>query len=105
MNFPLLGSGEMAVTTAPTALPSTVPANPYPGGAVRGEGIQVIIGCTKASTASLFYGGNNNVTAANGKEVPPGAQDVLKLNDTAQLFVVSAANNTSTATWSATNSA
>jgi hypothetical protein len=104
-NDPLLSSGQMAVTTAATALPSAVPANPYPGGAVRGEGIQVILGCLKSSTAPLFYGNNSSVTSANGKQLAAGAQDIVKVNDTSQLFVVSAANGTSTATWSATNSA
>ena len=109
-NFPLLSCGQQAVTTAPTALPSVIPQNPLgsvlSGGAVRGEGAEVRLGNLKASTASFFYGNNNNVatTGANaGKEVPSGSQDVLTVNDLAEIFVVGAANGTATATWSITN--
>lgn len=106
-NFPLLAAGQQAATTVATALPQTVPPNPYPGGGqVRGEGIQVTLGCTKASTQPLYYGGNNNVGASGnnaGKELQPGTEDVLRVSDTSQIFIVAAGNGTSTATWSACN--
>ncbi len=104
-NYALLATGQQAVTTAATALPSVIPQNPLgsvlSGGAVRGEGAKVILTCTKASTASLFYGGPG-VTTATGKEIAPAAQDTIKVNDLAQLNVIAAANGTSTASWSVT---
>jgi hypothetical protein len=107
-NYALLSVGQMAVTTAPTALPSVIPPNPLGAvgggiGAVRGEGVRVLLTCLKAGTAPLFYGSNNNVAASGnnaGKEIAPGAQDMVLVNDLAQIFVVSAANGTSTASWS-----
>ena len=101
-NFPLLSAGQQAVTASAVALPVTVPA--APAGQVQGQGIRVILGCTKASTASLFYG-PAGVTTATGKEIPPGTSDTIFVNDTSQIFVIAAAPSTATATWSATNNA
>lgn len=99
-NFPVLASGQQAVTTGAAALPATAPAPP--AGAISGQGLRVTLGCTKASTASLFYG-PSGVTPTTGKEVPAGTSDTLFVNDTSQIFVVAVANSTATATWSATN--
>lgn len=106
-NYGLLAIGQQPATTVATPLPSVVPPNPLgalglAGGSVRGEGVQVIIENLKASTASFFYGGGN-VTVGGGKEVPPGTQDTLALNDLAQLSIIAAANGTATASWSVTN--
>jgi len=104
-NFALLATGQQAVTTAPTALPSVVPANPF-GGSVRGQGVRVILENLKASTASFYYGNNNNVASSGnnaGKEVAAGTQDVIMVNDLAQIYVVAAANGTATASWAVTN--
>lgn len=104
-NFPLVAVGQQAVTTVAVALPSVVPANPMNsvvGGGVRGEAVQAILACTKASTQPLFYG-PAGVTAATGKEIAPGNQDPILLNDLAQIFVIAAANGTSTVSWSVTN--
>jgi hypothetical protein len=104
-NFALLACGQQAATTAATALPQTVPSPPIGGGGVRGEGFQVILENLKASTASLFYGGPNVAASGNnaGKEIAPGNQDTFKVNDTSQIYVIAAGNNTATASWSVTN--
>jgi hypothetical protein len=104
-NYPLLATGQQAVTTGPAQpLPSVVPQNPLgavlSGGAVRGEGVHVNLA---AVGGALFYGNNNGVTTANGKLISAGASDAFDVNDLAQVFVVSAANGTSTASWSVTN--
>jgi hypothetical protein len=95
----------MAVTTVATALPSVVPQNPYLGGVgqVRGEGVNVKLSNLPTSTAPFFYGNNAGVTAANGKAVAAGSSDSFDVNDLAKVFVVSAANATSTASWAVTN--
>lgn len=99
-NFALLASGQIVGNAAAQQLPPTVPSNPLPG-TVRGEGIKVNIGCTKASTTSIFYGSSNGVTGSNGKEVPPGAVETVVVNDTSQIWFFGAA--TATLTWSAFN--
>jgi len=103
MNFPVLATGQVAVTTGPAQqLPSVVPQNPYLGGAgqVRGEGVHVNLA---AIGGTLFYGNNNGVTPSNGKAIAVGSSDSFDVNDLAQVFVVAAANSTSTASWSVTN--
>lgn len=99
-NFALLACGQQAATAAAAALPSVIPPSPLPG-AVRGEGVQVILENLKASTASLFYG-PAGVTPATGKELAPGAQDVITVNDLSQIFIVAAVISTATASWSVT---
>lgn len=107
-NYGTLITGQQAVTTVPTALPSVIPPNPYgaaqgnAGSVPRGEGVDVKLTCI--GSAALFYGNNASVSPTNGKAIAAGASsDALTLNDLAQIFVVSAGNGTSTASWSVTN--
>lgn len=98
-NFPLLSAGQLAVPATASPLPATFTP---PSGAVSGQGLRVVLGCTKASTAPLYYG-PSGVTPTTGKEVPPGTSDTIFVGDTAQIYVVAASVSTATATWSATN--
>jgi hypothetical protein len=100
-NYPLIVTGQQAVTAAAVPLPTQIQPNPF-AGSVRGEGFQLILGNLKASTASLYYG-PAGVTTATGKEVPAGSQDIIRVNDPSQIFVIAAAPATATATWSVTN--
>lgn len=101
-NYALLATGQLPVTAVAQQLPQVVPASPTNLGGVRGEGVQVILTCLKASTVSLFYGSSNAVTTANGKEIAPGNQDVIVVNDLSEIWVIAASAN-ATATWSVTN--
>ena len=106
-NYALLATGQQPVTTgAAQALPSVVPANPLNAvfgstNIPRGEGVRVNLACVGA--AALFYGNNSGVTIGNGKAIAAGGSDSFVVNDLAQVFVVAAANGTSTASWSVTN--
>lgn len=106
-NYALLSTGQQAVTTgAAQPLPSVVPANPLntvlgSSNIPRGDGVKVNLACV--GSAALFYGNNNGVTTANGKAIAAGNSDSFVVNDLSQVFVVAAANGTSTASWSVTN--
>lgn len=94
-NFPLLKSGQQAVTASAVALP-TLDANP-------GDGLRVVLEALKANAASIFYG-PSGVTTATGKELAPGTQDVVFVNGLEQIFVIAAATG-NTVTWVVTNMA
>ncbi len=92
-NFPLLKTGQQAVTASAVALP-ILDATP-------GEGIRVVLEALKANGASIFYG-PSGVTIANGKELAAGTQDVLFVNGLEEIFVIAAAGGSSVS-WVATN--
>lgn len=93
MNYPLLETGQQAVTAAAVALP-TLPT-------VQGTGYRVILEALKANAASIFYG-PQGVTDSTGKELAPGASDVLHLNNLNLIYVIAAATGNSVS-WSVTN--
>lgn len=98
-NFPLISAGQLAVPATAEALPVL---QSLPSGAVSGQGYRLILGCTKASTASLYYG-PVGVTPTTGKEVPAGTSDTIFVDDPSQIYVVATSASTATATWSVTN--
>lgn len=92
-NYPLLATGQQAVTA--TAQPLAANAGVTPG-----QGFQVLLHALKANSASVFYG-PSDVTTATGAELAPGQTDVLRLSSTALIYVVAAATGSSV-TWSVT---
>lgn len=82
-------SNQQAVTTANTALQSVA--------GVAG----VCVTTLSTSNASAFLG-VSGVTTSTGMELPPGASYCSNVNNPAVIFVIAAANNTTTVTWFAT---
>ena len=91
--YPLLATGQQAVTTSAVALPSV--------SAGAGDGIEVILSALKANAASVFYG-PAGVTDATGAELPPGASVKFRISNLDLIFVIAAATGNSVS-WAVTN--
>lgn len=84
--YPLLSTGQQAVTTAAVALPSLA--------ATPGDGLRVILSALKANGASIYYGGPG-ITTATGDELPAGTSKILHVDNLNQIAVIAAAGGSS----------
>lgn len=91
--YPLLKTGQQAVTASAVALPSV--------SAGAGDGVEVILEALKGNAASIFYG-PAGVTDANGAELAPGASAKFRISNLDLIFVIAAATGNSVS-WAVTN--
>lgn len=100
MSFPLLKTGQMAVTNAAAALPTVLPAESSTA-TTFGMSFRIRLKALKANAASVFYG-PAGVTTATGDELAPGESATFDINDLALVFVIAAAGGGSVS-WAVTN--